>query len=168
MIGDRTTREAILAFEDIVHARARDSVHLHNKIERSQNTLLSVIKSFFGRHVAFDELAAEAAHMDTLWHDVLLQAASTDQLLRTHMSEREKNYFQLVCNYAAANATAAKLLAERQAEFSRASESAKRSTLTYAKSAEMTRQYEDAVTQCQDLFRQLKYESFIFLSPSNA
>jgi hypothetical protein len=109
--------------------------------------------------MAFGDLARDAVEMDTAWKRVLTEIAAAEHKLCASMTRREREYLQLVRQYAQANATAAAILAERQAVFSEAAKSAKRSTLTYARTKEVTNRYEEAVVQCQQLFEQLKHES---------
>lgn len=168
MNGDHFAREAILAVADAVHAQARSLIHLHNKVERAQNSFSSIIKSFFGSHVPFHELAREATEMVIAWRRVLSEVTSTGQRLDSIMSGREREYLQLIRMYADANATTAALLAERQTTFCEASKSARRSTLTYAATKDFTRRYNDSMVECQRLFEDLRHATFNFLSPANA
>ena len=149
----------------VVCGRAEALCALHAKIERSQNTILSVIKGFLGFHVPFEELASETAEMDASWKLILIDLSSTERRLNFVISARARHYVQLVHQYAEANASAASLLAERQHAFAVASRTAKRSKLTYAATKEMTRRYGESLGDCQRLLEELAALNFDFRSP---
>ena len=158
-------RDVIFIMSQVVCGHAEALCALHAKIERSQNTILSVIKGFLGFHVPFDELASETADMDGSWKRIIINLSSTERHLDSEISDTARHYVQLVRQYAEANAAAASLLAERQQVFAIASRSAKRSTLTYAATKEMTRRYGESLGECQRLLEELAALKFDFRSP---
>ncbi len=129
-------------------------INLHDEFFKTQATFSSFIKNLFGKKIPYSELVRKARETEQKWNS-LLQILTTFKESNSELASLERQYLEVLLDYAEAVRGAVTLLRTRQEQLEKLSRGSAPDNPTYDQVAQVQRQYDAAVRRYMEVEAEL-------------